>query len=85
MQIASSKQQQQQQKYKNTNPITSIQDYYLTQPFSSEEKQTNKKNSAQISPHIKLTQTTGQNLGGEKPKGRKNSTLKPWKRRPQTQ
>ena len=47
-------------------------------------KQTN-KNSAQISPYRKLTQTTGPTLGGQKPKGRKNSTLKPGKRRPQTQ
>ena len=44
-----------------------------------------KQNSAQISPYTKLTQTTGQTLGGQKPKGRKNSTLKPGKRRPQTQ
>ena len=28
---------------------------------------------------MKLTQTTGPNLGGQKPKGRKNSTLKPGK------
>ena len=28
---------------------------------------------------------TGPNLGGQKPKGKKNSTLKPGKRRPQTQ
>ena len=28
---------------------------------------------------MKLTQTTGPTLGGQKPKGRKNSTLKPWK------
>ena len=34
---------------------------------------------------MKLTQTTGPTLGGQKPKGRKNSTLKPGKRRPQTQ
>ena len=34
---------------------------------------------------MKLTQTTGPNLGGQKPKGTKNSTLKPGKRRPQTQ
>ena len=67
---------------KNTNPIISRQDYHLTQPCPSEEKQTN-KNSAQISPYMKLTQTTGPTLGGQKPKGRKNSTLKPGKRRPQ--
>ena len=33
---------------------------------------------------MKLTQTTGPTLGGQNPKGRKNSTLKPGKRRPQT-
>ena len=33
---------------------------------------------------MKLTQTTGPTLEGQKPKGRKNSTLKPGKRRPQT-
>ena len=55
---------------------------------------TTDKNSAQVSPYTKLTQTTGPTLGGQKPKGRKNSTfgevriqlsLKPGKRRPQTQ
>ena len=59
---------------KNTNPIISRQDYSLTQPCLSEEKQTN-KNSAQISPYTKLTQTTVPTLGGKKPKGRKNSTF----------
>ena len=34
---------------------------------------------------MKFTQNTGPTLGGKKPKGRKNSTLKPGKRRPQTQ
>ena len=53
MQDASSKQQT-KQKYK-----PSRQDYHLTQPWTSEEKQTNKKNSAQISPYTKLTQPTG--------------------------
>ena len=43
------------------------------------------KNSVQISRYTKLTQTTGPTLRGQKPKGRKNSTLKPGKRRPQTQ
>ena len=33
---------------------------------------------------MKLIQTTGSILGGQKQKGRRNSTLKPWKRRPQT-
>ena len=39
----------------------------------------NNKNSAQISPYMKLTQTTGPSIGGQKPKGRNNSTLKPGK------
>ena len=43
---------------KNKNPVISRQDCHLTQPCPSEEKQTN-KNSAQISPYKKLTQTTG--------------------------
>ena len=43
------------------------------------------KNSAQISPYTKLTQITGTTVGGQKPKGRNNSTLKPGKRRSQKQ
>ena len=69
---------------KNTNPVIRRQDYHLTQPCPSEEKQTN-KNSAKISAYMKVTQTTGPTLRGQKPKGRKNSVLKPGKRRPQTQ
>ena len=34
---------------------------------------------------MKLIQATGPTLRGQKPKGRKNSTLKLEKRRPQTQ
>ena len=34
---------------------------------------------------MKLTQTIGPTLGGQKPKERKNSTMNPEKRRPQTQ
>ena len=74
---------------KNTNPVTSRQEYHLTQPCPSEEKQTKTKktidktkqqqqqqqNSAQISPYTKCTQTTGPTLGGQKPKGRKTSTF----------
>ena len=65
----------------------------LSLAHQRKNKQTN-KNSAQISPYMKLTQTTGPTLGGQKPKGRKNSTFfkeriqlssKPGKRRPQTQ
>jgi len=52
------------------------------------------KNSAQISPFIKLTKTTKPTAGRQKPKGRKNSTffkeriqlyLNPGERRPHTQ
>ena len=57
-----------------TNTIISRLDYHLTEPCPSEEKQTN-KNSAQISSYTKLTQTTGPTLGGQKPKGKKNSTF----------
>ena len=32
-----------------------------------------------MSPYTGLTKTTGPTLGGQKPKGRKNSTLKPGK------
>ena len=34
---------------------------------------------------MKLTQTIGPTLGGQKPKGKNNSTLNPGKKRPQTQ
>ena len=70
----------------NTNPVIIRQDYHLTQP-SSEEKQTNKQTKTQHKSHPiqSLQQTTGPTLEGQKPKGRKNSTLKPEKRRPQTQ
>ena len=47
-------------------------------------KQTNKKLSTNLTLY-EATQTTGPTLGGQKPKGRKDSTLKPGKRRPQTQ
>ena len=51
------------------NPIISRQDYHLTQPCPSEEKQ--QKLSTEISPYTKLTQNSGPTLGGQKPKGRK--------------
>ena len=53
--------------------------------FLGKKKQKQKKISAQISTYLKLTQTAGPTLGGQKPKARKNSTLKPGKRRLQTQ
>jgi len=80
VQDASSKQQT-KQKYEPYHQQTGLP----PQPCPSEEKQTNNKNSAQISPYTNLTQTTGPTLGGQKPKGRKNSTLKSGKRRPQKQ
>ena len=81
MQDNSSKQQT-KQKYKQKSSADGIT---TSQSCPSEENQINKQiNSAQISPYTNLTQTTGPNLGGQKPKGRKNSTLKPGKRRPQT-
>ena len=46
----------------------------LSLAHQRKNKQTN-KNSAQFSPYMKLTQTTGPTLGGQKPKGKKNSTL----------
>ena len=67
---------------KNTNPIIGRQDYHLTQPCPSEEKQTKTQHKSHL--YTKLTQTTGPNLQGQKPKRRKNSTLKLGKRRPQT-
>jgi len=73
---------------KNTNPTISRQDYHLTQPChqrNNKQINNNNKNLAQISSYRKLTKTTGPILGGQKPKGRKNLTLKPGKRRPQTQ
>jgi len=63
-------------------------------PFRGKTNKQTNKNSAQISPCMKLTKTTGSTLGGQKPKERKNSTffkertqlsLKPEKRRPQAQ
>ena len=53
--------------------------------LSPERKNKQAKNSAQISAYMKLTQITGPNLGGQKPKGRKNSTLKLREKRPQIQ
>ena len=83
MQDTSSKQQT-KQKYKSNHQKTGLPPHSALPIRGKTNKQTN-KNSAQISPYMKLTQTTGPTLGGQKPKGRKNSTLKPGKRRPQTQ
>ena len=61
----------------NTNPIISRQDCHLTQPYPPEEKQTKTQHKSHKT-YINLW-----NLGGQKPKGRKNSILKPGKRRSQ--
>ena len=74
VQDASSKQQT-KQKCKPSHQQTGLS----PQPCTSEEKQNN------LSTNLPITQITGPNLGGQKPKGRKNSTLKPGKRRPQTE
>jgi len=79
VQDASSKQQT-KQKYKPNHQQTGLPPHSAL-PIRGKTN----KNSAQISPHMKLTQTTGPTLEGKKPKGRKNSSLKPGKRRLQTQ
>ena len=79
MQDASSNQQT-QQKYRPSHQQTGLPPHSVL-PIRGKTN----KNSAQISPYTKLTQTTGPNLGGQKQKGRKNSTLKSGKRRPKTQ
>ena len=85
--------QQTKQKYKPNHQQSGLPPHSALPIRGKTNKQTN-KNSAQISPYTKLTKTTGPTLGGQKPKGRKNSTffkeriqlsLKPGKRRPQTQ
>ena len=77
-----SSKQQTKQKHKSNHQKTELPPH--TQPCLPEEKQINKY-SVQISTYMKLTQITGPTLGRQKPKGRKNSNLKPGERRPQTQ
>ena len=88
-----SSKQQTKQKYKPNHQQTGLPPHSALLIRGKTNNQTN-KNSAQISPYMKLTQTTGPILGGKEPKGRKNSiffkeriqlSLKPGKRRPQTQ
>ena len=80
MQDASSKQQT-KQRYKSSHQQTGLPPHSAL-AIREKSKQTN-KNPTQISAFMKLTQTTGPTLGGQKTKGRKNSTLKPGKSRPQ--
>ena len=65
--------QQTKQKYKPNHQQTGLPPHSALL-ITGKNKQTN-KNSAQISPYTKLTQTTGPILGGQKPKERKNSTF----------
>ena len=81
------------QKYKPNHQQTGLSPHSALPIRRITNKQTKPQNSAQISPYTKLVETTGPTLGGQKPKGRKNLTdlqrkklsLKPGKRRPQTQ
>ena len=88
VQDATSKQQTKQ----NTNPIISKQEYHLTQPCPSEEKQTNRI-STQNWPYLNLTKTPGPTLRRKNQREEKNSSffkeriklsLKPGKKRPKT-
>ena len=70
---------------KNTYPVINRQDCPLTQPCPSEEKQTNNQ---KLSTNLTLYETYTNhwtNLRRAETKGRKNLTLKPGRRRPQTQ
>ena len=70
MQDASYKQQT-KQKYKPSHQQAKLLPHITLLFITS--KQT--KNSEKISPYTKVTQTTGPILGGQKPKGRNNSTF----------
>ena len=77
MQDASSKQLQ-----KNTKPNhqqTGLPPHSALPIRGKTNKQTN-RNSEQISPYTKFTQTTGPTLGGQKPKGRKIFNNEPWEK-----
>ena len=92
MQVATSKQQT-KQKYKPNHQQAGVPPHSALPIRGKINKQTNKQSSAQISAYTKLAETTGPNLGGQKPKERENLTfkeriklsLKPVKKRPQTQ
>ena len=79
MQDAASKQQT-KQKYKPSHQQTGLPPHSALSIRVKTNKQSN-KNSVQISSYRKLTQSTGLILGGQQPKGRKNSTLMPGGRR----
>jgi len=79
-----SSKQQTKQKYKPNHQQKGLPPHSALPSRGGLKKNKNKK-TAQISPYKNLTQTTGPTLGGQKPKGRKISTLKPGKRRSQTE
>ena len=88
MQDASSKQEKNPKIQTQSSADRITNSFSLAHQRGKTNKQTIiiiKKTSAQVSPYRKLAQTTGPNLGGQKQKGRKNSTMKPGKRRPQAQ
>ena len=66
MQDASSKQQT-KQKYKPNHQQTELPPHWALHIRGKTNQPTN-RNSAQISPYKKLTQTTGPTLGGQKTK-----------------
>ena len=72
-------------KQKKIQTQSSVDRITTSLSLAHQRKKHTQKKSAQISPYTKLTQTTGPTLGGQKPKGRNNSTLKTGERRPQTQ
>ena len=67
-----SSKQQAKQKYKPNHQQTGLPPHSALPIRGKTNKQTE-------------TETTGLTLGGQKPKGKKNSTLKPGKKTPQTQ
>ena len=83
MQDASSKQQT-KQKYKPNHQQTGLPPHSAF-VLPSKEKQTSKQKLSTNLTLYEAYKTTGPTLGRQKSKGRKNSTLKPGKRRPQTQ
>ena len=56
--------------------IQSSADRITTSLSLARQRKKKQKSSAEISPYSKLTETTRPTLGGQKPKGRKNSTMK---------
>ena len=73
MQYASSKQQT-KQKYKPNHQQIGLPPHSALPIRGKTNKQTN-KNSAQISPYMKLTQTTGPNLEG---RNQMEERIQPW-------